>query len=405
MTTLLPAAPGPLTNPLKGWAAYSEPDNQHSLPVSMAYFYRSWRELEPQRGKFAFDAWERHWDNPAALDKHVVLRLYLDYPGQPCGIPQWVVDSGVKLTPYEKLAPDIPKGLHPDYSDPRLLEPLMAFIGAMGARFNKHPRVGFIAVGTLGFWGEWHTWPKNDWFPGREVQLKVLNAYKKAFPDKILLARYPADRVTAEADWLGYHDDFFPEDTEGPEDWKFLPMLRRGGRTENWKRAALGGEMVPGQATKWLGEGWEQTKRMTDATHLSWIGPYCPANESKLTPEQKNNAHALVRQMGYQFRLTELTKDKTKITLQGVNEGVAPFYYRWPLELAVMDPLGRLIKTIPLSDDIRTWQPGRFTLTFDTTGLPEGRLGLGIKDPGTGKCAVRFANALPSVNGWMILPV
>ena len=299
--------------------------------------------------------------------------------------------------------PSVPKGLHPDYTDPRLLEPLLAFIAALGARYNKHPRVGFVALGTLGFWGEWHTWPKDDWFPGRAVQQKVLTAYKKAFPDKILLARYPANRVTADADWLGYHDDLFPEDTEGPEDWKFLSMLRRGGRTANWKRAALGGELVPGQATKWLGEGWEKTKHMVEATHLSWMGPYCPANEEKLTPELKARAHELVRRMGYQFRLTELTLKGKQLTLTGVNEGVAPFYYPWPLELAVLDPAGRVLKTKTLPVDIRTWLPGPFTIATDISGLPEGRLGLAIQEPATKNSAIRFANALPTVNGWTIL--
>ena len=176
--TPLSAAPGPLNNPLKGWAAYSEPDNTHSLPVSMAYFYRSWRELEPQKGKYAFDAWEAHWNNPAAKGKHVIFRLYLDYPGLPCGVPQWVVDSGVKLTPYEKLAGDIPKGLHPDYADPRLLEPLLEFIAALGGRYNKHPRVAFVALGTLGFWESGTTGPKTTGSQG------VLSSKKCSMPTK-----------------------------------------------------------------------------------------------------------------------------------------------------------------------------------------------------------------------------
>ena len=218
------------------------------------------------------------------------------------------------------------------------------------------------------------------------------------------MGRYPADRVTAEASWLGYHDDMFPEDSDDSESWKFLSMLKRGGRTENWKRGVIGGELVPGQSAKWLGEGWAQTKRMTDALHMSWVGPYCPANEAKLTSEQKVNAEALVRRMGYQFRLTELRREGKQLTVSGINEGVAPFYYPWPIEVAILDASGRVLKTRSLPIDIRTWLPGRFTLTVDLKGLPEGRVALGIREPGSQQPTVQFANALTMANGWIILP-
>lgn len=369
----------------------------------MAYFYVSWARLEPKRGEYAFAEWERHWNNPKAKGKHIIFRLYLDYPGLPCGVPQWVIDSGVKLTPYEKLAPDIPKGLHPDYADPRLLEPLLEFITALGRRYNKSPRIAFIALGTLGFWGEWHNWPKEGWFPGRDIQQKVMDAYRHAFPDKILLARYPADRVTAEAPGLGYHDDLFPEDSDGPEAWKFLPMLRRGKRMENWRRAAIGGELVPNQAAKWLGEGWERTRAMAEALHLSWIGPYCPANEPRLTSLQRQRAEQLVRLMGYQFRLTKLTHTSKRLTLEGVNEGVAPFYYPWPVELAAIDSVGRVVKTVPIPVDLRTWLPGAFSFSTELPLVQASRWAIGIRDPGGQLPVIRFANALPVVNGWTLL--
>lgn len=122
----------------------------------MAFFYVSWRELEPNPGDRRFAQWEsQKWNTPQAQGKHIVIRLYLDYPNLPTGVPQWVIDSGVAMRPYN--IPGIGQGLAPDYDDPRLLVPLLNFIQALGARYNSNPRVAFVQLGTLGFWGEWHT--------------------------------------------------------------------------------------------------------------------------------------------------------------------------------------------------------------------------------------------------------
>jgi hypothetical protein len=95
-------AEGPLSNPLKGWAAYSHEWSTYALPARMTYQYVSWRELEPERGVYRFAEWEREkWDSPNARGKHVVFRLYLDYPNLPVGVPQWVIDRGVAMRPYD----------------------------------------------------------------------------------------------------------------------------------------------------------------------------------------------------------------------------------------------------------------------------------------------------------------
>jgi hypothetical protein len=373
----------------------------------MAYFYASWRELEPQPGKFDWASFEKKWNAPLARGKHVILRLFLEYPNQPTGLPQWVIDAGVKRTPYDTK--EVGKGLCPDWDDPKLLEPLLRFIAAFGKRYNANPRVAFIQLGTLGFWGEWHTWPVEKLMASVETQKKVVAAYRAAFPDVPIHARYPHEATRHP--WLGYHDDMIPEDTLGSEDWKFLPSLQRAGRTENWKSAPFGGEMVPGQAKKWLGEGWETLQKAIEALHFSWIGPYCPANEASLTPEMKSRAEALVRRMGYSFRWTKVTfgEDDTgvfRVRLEGVNEGVAPLYRNWPLEVAVLDETGRDVILTRPNIDLRRWLPGPLTVNTSLLGAPaKGRLAVRVLDPWHGAARpLRFANKLPTLSGgWTIL--
>lgn len=57
----------------------------------MVFLYLPWKELEPEEGRYAFDRWERlAWSAPEAVGKHVVFRVYVDYPSKPSGLPDWL---------------------------------------------------------------------------------------------------------------------------------------------------------------------------------------------------------------------------------------------------------------------------------------------------------------------------
>ncbi len=404
-------ADGPLDNPLKAWAAYSEAWNRYALPARMAYFYTSWRDLEPEPGRYRFAEWESNrWDSDNGRGKHIVFRLYLDYPNRPVGVPRWVIDRGVAMRAYD--IPDIGRGLAPDYDDPRLLHPLLEFIGALGDRYNRNPRIAFVALGTLGFWGEWHTWPLTELFPSEATQRAVVQSYRQAFPNKVLLARLPYPATSTP--WMGYHDDMFPEDTDylngQGHEWYFLPTLRRAGRENNWKVAAIGAEMVPNQGKKYLSTEWERTRTMLERMHLSWVGPYCPILETDLNAEQLENARWMTRRMGYQFRLRrvawQLRNRELRLQVEGVNEGVAPFYYPWQVRVALLREGADVVQEEPVSVDIRQWLPGDFRFSSAVPLRASSgtyRLALGIIDPWQNRPDIRFASDLPLLGGWTVL--
>ena len=375
----------------------------------MVFQYISWKELEPAEGKFAFEAWEKKaWDHARAKDKHVVLRVYVDYPSKPSGLPDWLRAQGVQETSYR----DYGGGKSPDYNHPKMVQAMERLIAAMGRRYNSHPRVAFIQLGLLGFWGEWHTYPHAKLFASEATQHRVLRAYQKAFPDKQLMARY-ADGVLAKYNGIGFHDDMFPEDTDNGKDWSFLARMRRGGHAAGWKQNVVGGEMVPHAAKKWLGLQWAHTQEMVRRSHFSWIGPYGPALDADVSVRLKDRSDELVRRMGYQFRLTEIRHSKRvpggaacSVVVRGINEGVAPFYYPWPVQLVWLNGQGQVLSVVKLQEDIRTWLPGPFELKTSLK-VPKNagayQLGLGIIDPWKQKPAIRFANEIASREGWAIL--
>jgi hypothetical protein len=402
------SAPGLLDNPLKGYCLYTDAGKIHR-PYSMVFQYVSWKELEPIEGRYAFEAWEkRKWSHPRANGKHVVLRVYVDYPEKPSGLPDWLRAKGVTEKAYRAHG----GGKSPDYNHPQMVVALERLIAAMGKRYNTHPRVAFIQLGLLGFWGEWHTYPREELFASEATQHRVLRAYLKAFPNKQLMARY-ADGTLANYHTIGFHDDMFPEDTDNGKDWSFLARMRRSGHIDSWKQTVVGGEMVPNAARKWLGKRWDLTRAMVGRSHFSWVGPYGPALEAKASGDFIARSDQLVRQMGYQFRLTEIRHSRSvtpgaqcKVILQGVNEGVAPFYYPWPLKLAWLDVRGTVLSSVKLEDDIRKWLPGKFEVeaTLPAPAKPGTyQLGFGIEDPWMKKPAIRLANKLPLIEGWTVL--
>jgi hypothetical protein len=117
--------------------------------------------------------------------------------------------------------------------------------------------------------------------------------------------------------------------------------------------------------------------------------------------------------MGYEFRMlkvehagTAQAKRSLTLSLAGENLGVAPFYYDWPVEWALLDEQGRAVGVSRTSWDLRKWLPGPFaeqaSIAFD---VPPGtyELAIGIRDPWKDRPAIGFANDLPVVNGWTVV--
>ena len=95
-----------------------------------------------------------------------------------------------------------------------------------------------------------------------------------------------AKNYPGKQNWLGFHDDYFPEDTGMEKDYYFLRGMKEAGRLENWRVAPIGGEMIPRAADDWVGssDGFSRTKAMIKAAHFSWVGPYSPAMENVPKP-------------------------------------------------------------------------------------------------------------------------
>ena len=341
-------------NPLRGFMTsylWSEPHND--FPHQLEYFYLPMADLWGPDGETLDEGLEPHLAAAAARGHHAVFRVFVDYPARESGLPPHLADA-VSCQVYTEFG----GGCSPDYDDPALVEAMLWLIEALGARYDGDPRLGFVQVGLLGFWGEWHTWPHEDWFPSAETQTAVLNAFDAAFERTQMQVRLPYANALSLR--IGFHDDSFAHSTIGPIDWFFVPILEATGGAARWQEVAIGGELRPElQGLVFdddyeIGEYRQDFAACVDATHVTYLLNYSAFSEAGTgyVGAERERAEAAALTLGYEFELNRaeirahgLLGDtvEAQVTVALTQTGVAPFYYPLALELAsdVLDaPVG-----------------------------------------------------------------
>ncbi|WP_084964992.1 DUF4832 domain-containing protein [Thermoactinospora rubra] len=407
----LAAAAAPDANPLKGFIPYA--GAYSTFPHSMEWFYLPLNAVMTGPHRFDWRALEEQLDAIAARGHQAAFRFYLDYPGKPSGIPRFLLDQGLLTRPYDDFGNN-GQSVSPDYDDPNLAAALDRFIAALGRRYDGDPRVGFVQLGLLGFWGEWHTWPHNgdgteDWFASKAQQLRVLNAYDEAFDETRLMVRYPS--ADNKAHDLGYHDDSFAYSTLPGPGWHFMDLMEQAGTTGKWKTNTVAGELRPELQGCMFdtppGCAGEDFATSVAQTHATWL-----LNHYAFSPGYTGAAYgkalAAAKSLGYQLRVTAVKAERRGIAVRIQNDGVAPFPYDWPVQVAAVGRDGRIARTWTTSWRLTQIMPGEpAELAARLPGLPKGDHTLVMRavNPLRNGVPLRFANAGQDTTlpGWLTL--
>ncbi|MBD2867546.1 DUF4832 domain-containing protein [Paenibacillus arenilitoris] len=402
-----------LANPYMGFAVDARYD-EAKQPFRLAHANLTWSELEPEKGKYAFEAIESknnfaYWRERGVK---IIIRVILDYPREDSrmDIPEWLYfETGKKGVWYDT---DYGKGFSPDYNQVSLIRNHERLIAALAKRYNNDPLIAFVQLGSLGHWGEWHT--RNDKqaripFPRRAVSDQYAGHYVKYFASKPLLMRRP--HAIAAKNGLGlYNDAFGRRDstidgflswyTKGYTSW--LTQEKEPAMPNFWTKAPSGGEFA--DEKKYMRDSAiEETLRQARLTHVSWMGPNAPSLEEPGGALQKN-IDRFLKTIGYRFVIAKESHEaKVKaggalnVTIDVRNRGVAPFYFKWPIELTLSDRNGQIVAYAKPNADIRKWLPGMhsFSAKLNVPAmLPTGEytVNAAILDPETGKPGIDFAN-------------
>ena len=396
-----------LPNPHKGWY-HHYPDN-HPNKYKIAdendllkfpgmdhlYIRLAWAYIEPAEGRYDWSIIDNLISQWTLRGLGIAFRISCketstDLPEQQYATPRWVKEAGAKggYYRYGKAAgADSP--WEPAFDDPIFLAKLDKFLEAFATRYDGKPWLRYVDIGSIGDWGEGHTWAGSRLNYGFETRKFHTDLYKKHF-QKTLLATSD-DFVFAITDFqdrkrmhqynldhgITYRDDSILVDgyfagcsktftVRSPEffadsflrtptvfELEHYSAVKRGGNWEGKPNSSLakygGGKSGP-----------DFFRGALNLLHATYIGYHGDAREWYQDNPQLTGQ--LLNQCGYWYFLknceipSNLILGKTnEIKLSWQNRGVAPAYNSYHIKLKFQGPSNTEIE---LPSGNQRWLPG-----------------------------------------------
>lgn len=413
-----------LANPGMGWQTFhrfaDEDPNLQGLPSASAYFRFYWREIEPEDGQIDFARFDDLLARARRAGQKLAFRVMCTGSGAYLDVPAWLKDQGcvgIEFTYAER------NHWVPDFADPCFQAKHFRLIRELGRRYDGHPDLDLVDIGSVGLWGEWHMSGTHIVgadrpvpLPSPEVLQAIISAWRDAFPHtaKVVLIgseegmrRTVQDRLGWRADCLGDLGGF-SKTWNHMEDF-YLQQLAKTGAAAAWKTGPVAFESC-WDMRKWKEAGWDVRFIFDYALrcHASYVN-----NKSAPIPDgTRPEIERLLRRLGYRLVLRGVEHPasarpggKTAVTLNWENVGVAPPYRDARVAIRLRPRVGGPASVVVTETSVRGWLPGRHhtELTFEVpAGLGAGRheLAIGVVDPHSQQPVVRLAIVGRDPAGW-----
>jgi hypothetical protein len=426
----------PLANPDKGWYHHmldnginkyliqDEKDLTGFPGMDHLYLRLAWAFLEPEEGKFDWSYIDNIVEKYVPMGYKISFRISCKETGKvneavPVEIngiryatPYWVVKAGAKgieRPPYGGPS------WTPDYNDPVFLEKLDNFHKAFAAKYDGKPWVRYVDVGSIGEWGEGHTYYSTKVPPSVELVKKHIDlhlkhykqtqiivaddllAYEKSEQDQQELLNYalkngislrddsPMVKGYMENDldtWTVRHPEFFAEV------YKTMPTvyeLQHYGHVKNdgnWL-GKNGEDTIPGIGVSGA-DIFRNSVKIIRPTYIGWhgyLGEWLTDNP-ELTKE-------LLNLCGYWYFQKSINVTKAKglnlsFEMEWLNKGVAPAYTSYQLrgKLIPTDKTAESIDFVVEDSGNKKWMPDQTIIEKYTVNLsqkPKGEYSLAIQ--------------------------
>ncbi len=389
---------------------------QMTFPSGSAYFRWMWEQVEPQEGLYNWEFIDHHLTRARENGQTLEFRIMLEWPGEyDVGIPQWLVDKGVKLRLTNCEDEDY---YSPDLEDPIIKEYHSKLIRALGERYDGHPDLGSVDIGSVGMWGEWHTYCHPELMPSREERSAIIDLYYESFPNTPLVAlvddkegiQYAAQKgqsawrgdcwgnyLPEGGGWNHHKNSYWPANKLIPEAWKSGPVALES----------------CGTMKSWYSEGNAITQIVDDA--ISWHATLAQNKSNNIPEEFKAEVERLVMKLGFRLVLKNIRFDAVIIpgsshtlTLNWENKGIAPPYRDHRIAFRLRDSKDQLQGTYVSDQSIRGWLPGDTALEMEypiPKPLSEGAytLELGLVFHSASDRIVPLANQGKTDDGWYVV--
>ena len=390
---------GAIRNPMKGLreyfgSGYDEPRSEYPYPDgSIIKEYMQWNMLEDKEsdGVDKIIAYSNHrWEGVEDENIKVIPRIFIvwiepwhggyaknTYVDNPDDLNGWHWPSDLSGEIYSE-DPNTP--ITGGYFDPAFQDRVKKLVAKAGEAWDNDPRVAYVEMGIIGEWGEHHDpsisnyWAPHDqtnhvenrtWIPGIEKTLG--DAFTSAFKNKKVMVRYAYDFKDYE---FGIYWDSWAIDEELVRGYGEMKKL-----SDRWKKQPIGGEITWNWGSLSKYNSFEEVVSNQDTRrlvidqirdlHCNHLGGITWANFND--PTFIPNAELLQKTMGYRFLLSNFTypisiknNEKFTVSFDVKNTGSSPFYYNWPVEIALLDAnshqkvWGKILTTAKVSE----WHPG-----------------------------------------------
>ncbi|NQT15517.1 MAG: DUF4832 domain-containing protein, partial [Planctomycetes bacterium] len=333
-----------LANPGMGWQTFHRTADEDKnlpawIPSTVHYARWGWGTLEPERGRIDHEFLDNILEETRKAEQTLAFRAMCcsTSPRQPYH-PAWLKDLGGKVvTTRYGDGSDLEV---PVLDDPVVLEAHIDFIKRLGARYDGHPTIDHIDLGSVGWWGEWHmSRSSNAKMPTPGTQKKIVDAYLASFKKTPLLMligggpmlKYAVDNGAGwRADCLGDMGGF--SKTWCHMRMAYPKMLPEANGVDAWKTAPVAWETC-WDMRKWVDEGW--SLRFIFNYALALHGSHINNKSAPLPQGAKirSEMERFLRRLGYRLVLKELKhpsmarpRDTIRLAMKWQNVGSAPCY-------------------------------------------------------------------------------
>jgi hypothetical protein len=364
-----------------------------------------WDQLEPEEGKINFALIDSSVERCLANGQQLNFRVMCQ--NVEMKVPQWALNAGVKS---------------PFYDNPVFLEKQINLIKALGERYDGHPGVCFVDIGTVGQWGEWHVDPdaedaKKIVYPSDASVKKIIDAYFSSFKKTPLVSlislkkKYGFQYATSNG--AGWRADCWGDmDTLGWNHMKgvYPQAIDSAGAHDSWKKGPIAFETC-WTMNEWYKRGWDLDYILNKA--LEWHATGVNNGSESIPEAWYPKVKEFEKKLGYRLVLGELSyssKAKKGETMELAtnwhNRGVAPVYNNYEVSVQLVSKSNPENKVLLATDlDLKKVFPGSIDLKTSIRlpgHIEEGdyEVELGVVAPGTRIPVIKLAIAGRTPEGW-----
>ena len=305
-----------------------------------------------------------------------------------------------------------PQVWSPTLSDPIFQQKHFEFLREMGRRYNGHPDVDSIDIGSVGLWGEWHFWATTPTIPqpSASTMRLIIDKYVEYFPNTPLVQQLENATGLAHAvsKGTGFRGDCIGN-VENQMPYLYEPNIASAHAQDAWKKGPINFETC-WDIRRWVEEGWNLRYIMDWmlAHHVSGLtNKNAPVPSSAMAEVQR-----LLTKMGYRYVLRELRHQQkaragnlVTLSMDWENIGVAPSYGRYVLAMQLRYVTGRVVATQATQNSVKQWMPGPLAVD-EELALPSPlapgtyTIALALVDPSSGQPQIRLAISGRESSGW-----